>query len=213
MTAKVYGHDGAEKGDIDLSDQVFAAEVRKVCVHDTIRGELAARRVGTAKVKPRGEVAGSTRKPWRQKGTGRARAGSRKSPLWVGGGVTFGPEPRDFGLRVPRKVKRHAMTSILTIKTKQQRVRVIQDVRVESGKTRDLRGILDALGEQERTVLVVREDDEMVRRAGRNIRWLSILRYDRLSAHELFYGRRILIEESAVPELARMYALQRGTAS
>ncbi len=211
MTTKVYGHDGAEKKEIELPDHVFAARVRRVCVHDAIRAELANKRVGTAKVKPRSEVVGSTRKPWKQKGTGRARAGSRKSPIWVGGGTVFGPHPRDFSLRVPRKIKRLAMVSILTLKAQQERVRVIEDVRVDSGKTRDLRSILMALGERERTVMIVHDDDEMVRRAGRNLPWLRILTYNRLRAHDLFYGRRILVEETAARELSRMYAEQEGS--
>ena len=168
MTAKVYAHSGAESGSIELSDIVFKARVSSPSIHGAIRQELANRRVGTAATKGRGEVKGSNKKPWRQKGTGRARAGQRRSPIWVGGGTIFGPQPRDYEMKMPRKAKRVAMRSILSLKTKQDRIKIIEDVKVESGKTRDLVKVLANFGAPERTVMIVFGDDAMLRRAGRN---------------------------------------------
>jgi large subunit ribosomal protein L4 len=209
MTAKVYAHSGAEAGSIELDENVFGSRVSTASIHSAIRQELANRRVGTAATKGRGEVHGSNKKPWRQKGTGRARAGQKRSPIWVGGGTIFGPQPHSFEMRMPRKGKRVAMRSVLSLKAKQNRIRVIEDVKVDSGKTKDLVRILAAHGAPERTVMIVGGDNAMVRRAGRNIPWLQILSYKRLMAHSLFYGRRILLEASAAKSLAGFYQSSR----
>ena len=205
MTTKVYAHSGAESGSIELSDVVFKAKVNTASIHGAIRQELANQRIGTAATKGRGEVHGSNRKPWRQKGTGRARAGQTRSPIWVGGGTIFGPQPRDYETHMPRKAKRVAMRSVLSLKAKQDRIKVIEDVKIESGKTRELAKMLANFGAPERTVMIVGSDDAMLRRAARNIPWLRILSYKRLLAHSLFYGRRILIEASAAKSLGGFY--------
>lgn len=201
MTAKVYAHSGAESGSMELADSVFKSRVSTGSIHSAIQQELANLRVGTAATKGRGEVKGSNKKPWRQKGTGRARAGQRRSPLWVGGGKIFGPQPRSYEIRMPRKSKRVAMRSILSLKATQDRIKIIEDVKVDSGKTKELVKILGNFGSPERTVMIVSEDNAMLRRAGRNIPWLRILSYKRLLAHSLFYGRRIIIEASAARNL------------
>jgi large subunit ribosomal protein L4 len=205
MTAKVYASSGAESGSIELAESVFGTRVNPAVIHGAVRQELANRRVGTAAVKDRGEVKGTNKKPWRQKGTGRARAGQRRSPLWVGGGKIFGPQPHDYEIKMPRTAKRVAMRSILSLKVTQNRIKIIEDVKVDSGKTKDLVKLLANFGAPERTVMVVAEDNAMLRRAGRNIPWLRILSYKRLLAHTLFYGRRILIEASAARSLENFY--------
>ncbi len=206
MDKKVYSIEGKEVGTVALDDTVFAREVSEGCIYHAIRNELANRRVGTAKTKSRGEVKGSSAKPWRQKGTGRARAGHKRSPLWKGGGVAFGPRPRDYSYTLPRKQKRLAFKSILSLKASQEEsLKVVQDFTVESGKTKELAGILGKLVGRERTVMVLKEDDAMLRRAGRNIPWLSFLTYNRLRAHDLFYGRKVLLQEGAVAKLNEFY--------
>ena len=210
MTAKVYAHSGAETRSIELSDGVFGVRVARSVIHDAIRQELANKRVGTASTKGRGEVHGSNRKPWRQKGTGRARAGQTRSPVWVGGGKIFGPQPRSYEMRMPRKGKRLAMRSILSMKAVQERLKVVEDIRVESGKTRDLVKLLANFGSPERTVVIVGSDDAMLRRAARNLSWVRVLSYKRLLAHTLFYGKRILVEESAAKSLETFYGSGEG---
>jgi len=205
MKAQVYGLDGTVQREIDLSDAVFGREVSEGCIYHAIRNEAANRRTGTAKIKDRGEVHSSNKKPWKQKGTGRARSGQRSSPVWVGGGKIFGPRPRDYSYHLPRKVKRAALVSILSLKAKEERMRVVTDFTVESGKTKDLVTALKNLASAERTVLILKDDDAMIRRAGRNVPWLSFLSFNRLAAHDLFYCRKLLVLETAAVKLGEIY--------
>ncbi|MGM0431460.1 MAG: 50S ribosomal protein L4 [Spirochaetota bacterium] len=206
MKAKVFSIQGEEIRDITLKDDVFGIETSDGAIYYAVNNELANRRVGTASTKTRGEVNYGNAKPWRQKGTGNARAGDRKSPVWVGGGTVFGPRPRDYGYKMPKKMKRLAMKSLLSMKMKEESLKVVEDFTVESGKTRDLAGILSNLVDGgKRTLLIVRDEDAMIRRAGRNIPWLKIHSYNRLSAHELLYGRDVLVLESAAGNLNEFY--------
>ncbi|RKX80104.1 MAG: 50S ribosomal protein L4 [Spirochaetes bacterium] len=205
MEKSVYSVEGNEIKSIELDDEVFNRKVNDKVIYYAIKNELANRRVGTASTKTRSEVRGSGAKPWRQKGTGRARAGTRKSPIWVGGGVTFGPKPRDYSYSIPKKMKRLAMKSILSLKNQENRLKIVEDFTVKSGKTRDLVAILKNLVTEERTVLVLAEDDNMIKRAGSNIPWLGFLSYNRLRAHDLFYGKNVLMLESAALKLNEFY--------
>ena len=206
MEKKVLSTDGKEIRSIELSDEVFAREVSEGAIYYAIRNELANLRVGTASTKTRAEVRGAGGKPWSQKGTGRARSGHRRSPLWVGGGIVFGPKPRDFSYTMPRKMKRAAMMSILSMKAANDSLVVVEDFSVESGKTKDLSTILKNFTGGERTVIVLKDDDVMVRRAGKNIPYLRILSYNRLRAHDLFYGRKLVVLETAAKNLNEFYA-------
>jgi large subunit ribosomal protein L4 len=208
MIKKVIAVDGSARREIDLADEVFGAEVSEGSIYHALRNEQANRRIGTAASKTRAEVKGSGAKPWRQKGTGRARAGHKRSPLWVHGGVIFGPQPRDYGYRLPRKVKRLAMRSLLSQKNAQDRLMVIEDFTIQSGKTKDLVSILKKVNPQAegRTVIVLGKEDRVLRRAGRNLPSLSFLAYNRLSAHELFYASRLILLEQAVVGLNEFYA-------
>ncbi len=206
MNRTVYSIEGKELRDVELAEEVFGLPINEDVIWYAINNELANKRLGTASTKGRSEVKGSTAKPYRQKDTGRARRGSNKSPLLVGGGVTFGPKPRDFSYTMPKKAKRLAIKTILSLKAQNDTLKVIEDFSVESGKTKDLVGILTKLGENERTVLVLKDDDGMVKQAARNIPWLTFLSYNRLRAHDLFYGRRVIVMESAVKQLNDFYA-------
>jgi large subunit ribosomal protein L4 len=206
MEGRVYSIEGKEVRTVPLSDEVFGREVSQGAIYYAVNNELANLRIGTAKVKTRGEVKGTSRKPWRQKGTGRARAGRRRSPLWVGGGKIFGPQPHDFHYAVPRKVKRAAIRSILSLACKEDRLKIVEDFDVASGKTRDLAKILGNLSDRQKTVMIVdSENAGMIRRAGGNIPWLTMLSYNRLRAVDMFYGRNLLILESAARKLDEFY--------
>ncbi|CAD7844041.1 LSU ribosomal protein L4p (L1e) [Olavius algarvensis spirochete endosymbiont] len=206
MEKKVYSKEGKELRNIVLEDAVFARKVSEGSIWHAIKNELANARQGTAKSKNRHEVRGSSCKPWRQKGTGRARAGSRRSPLWRGGGVVFGPRPRDYSYHLPRKIKRLAMKSLLSLRAADDECfKVLEDFSVESGKTRDLVSILEHFPTGGGTVLILDEDDEMTKRAGRNIKNLRFLTFNRLRAHDLFYGKSILVLESAAKKLGEFY--------
>lgn len=206
MDAKVLSVEGKELRTIELSDKVFGRPVSEGSIYYAVQAELANRRVGTAKAKTRGEVVGSRKKPWRQKGTGRARVGTRQNPVWVGGGVAFGPQPRSYEMRLPRKQKRAAMFSVLSMKAAEGNLVVVEDFNVESGKTRDLVGIMKKLIPEEKATLILADDNtELVRRAARNISWLGYLSYRRLSTKDLFYSKRLVITESAAKSLGEMY--------
>ncbi len=206
MDRKVFSIDGKELRTITLEDSVFAREVSDGSIYNAIKNELANRRVGTASTLTRSEVRGSTAKPWRQKGTGRARAGRRRSPVWVGGSITFGPKPRDYSYVLPKKVKQLAMKSILSLKAQDENTfKIVEDFTVESGKTKDFKVILKALVGDDKTVVVLKDDDKLIRQAGRNLPNVRFLSYNRLSAHTLFYGKNVLMLEGAAAKLNEFY--------
>jgi large subunit ribosomal protein L4 len=205
MNRTVYSKEGKELRSIELDDAVFGLPINDDLIWYAINNELANKRLGTASTRDRGEVHGSNAKPYKQKGTGRARRGDKKSPVLVGGGTVFGPKPRDFSYSIPKKAKRLALKTILSLKAQNGILKVVEDFSVESGKTRDLAGLLDNFGVPERTVVILKDDDPNVKRAGANIPWLSFLSYNRLRAHDLFYGRRVLVLETAVKNLNEFY--------
>ncbi|MDR1175923.1 MAG: 50S ribosomal protein L4 [Treponema sp.] len=205
MNGKVYSVQGVELRGIELDDSVFGLPVNDDVIWYAINNELANKRQGNACTKDRGEVHGSNAKPYKQKGTGRARRGDKKSPVLVGGGVVFGPKPRDFSYSIPKKVKRLAMKTILSLKAQSDTLKIVEDFTVESGKTKDLAGILKNLAKGERTVIILKDNDPQLKRAGANIPWLHFLSYNRLRAHDLFYGRQILMLETAAKNLSEFY--------
>ncbi|HIV98438.1 MAG TPA: 50S ribosomal protein L4 [Candidatus Ornithospirochaeta avicola] len=206
MEQKVFSTTGKEIRTINLDEKVFAVEVSNGAIYHAIRNEAANRRVGTACTKTRAEVNYSNTKPYKQKGTGNARRGDKKSPISVGGGTIFGPKPRDYSYTLPKKVKRLAMLSLLSLGVEEGRLCVIEDFTSENGKTKDLAQIMKAFEtENQRTVIIMKDDDPMLRRAARNIPYLHVLAYDKLSAKELLYGRKILVLESACQNLSDFY--------
>ncbi|AEJ18550.1 50S ribosomal protein L4 [Gracilinema caldarium] len=212
MNRTVYSIDGKELRTIELDDAVFGLPVNEEVIWYAVNNELANRRLGTASTKDRAEVHGSNTKPYKQKGTGRARRGDKKSPLMVGGGIVFGPKPRDFSYAMPKKAKRLALKSILSLKAQSDILKVVEDFTVESGKTRDLVKILKNFSDQERTVVILKDNDSKVKQAGRNIPWLTFLSYDNLTAHDLFYGRRVIMMEGAAKNLSAFYGAGAGGA-
>ncbi|MPM54169.1 50S ribosomal protein L4 [bioreactor metagenome] len=206
METKVFSIDGSEVRTIVLNDEVFNREVSDGSIYYAVNNELANRRVGTACTKTRAEVHYSNVKPYKQKGTGNARAGDKKSPVWVGGGTIFGPKPRDYSYTLPKKMKRLAMKSLLSLGVKEDRLVVVEDFSIDSGKTKDLDLIIkNFVKDASRTILILKDDDEMVRRAARNIPYLRVLSYNRLSAKELLYGRKLLVLEGAAKNLNDFY--------
>ena len=205
MEKKVYSTSGKELRTITLDDKVFGLPVNDDVIYYAITNELANQRVGTACTKTRAEVHGSNNKPYKQKGTGNARRGDKKSPIMVGGGITFGPKPRDFSYAIPKKEKRLAMKTILSAHAQGDRLTVVEDFTIDSGKTKDLVAILNNFAKDERTVLILKDDDEKIKQAGRNIPNLTFLSYNRLNAHDLYYGRKVIVLESAVANLSKFY--------
>ena len=206
MEAKVYSTSAKELRTIDLNENVFGIEVSDGSIYYAVKNELANRRVGTACTKTRAEVNYSNAKPYKQKGTGNARRGDKKSPISVGGGTIFGPKPRDYSYTMPKKMKRLALKSLLSLGVLESRLVVVEDFTSESGKTKDLASIMKSFEtENQRTILVMKDDDVMLRRAAKNIPYLRVLSYDKLSAKELLYGRKILVLETAALNLGKFY--------
>jgi large subunit ribosomal protein L4 len=211
METNVFSIEGKQLRTLTLNEHVFNIEVSDGSIYQAINNELANRRVGTASTKTRGEVNFSNAKPYRQKGTGNARAGDRKSPIWVGGGTIFGPKPRDYSYTLPKKVKRLAMKSLLSVSVRDEKLAVVEDFTIESGKTKELATILkNFVDDNRRIVLILKDDDKMMRRAARNIPNLRVLSYNRLSAKELLYGKKILMLETAAKNLNEFYGDKQG---
>ena len=210
MEKKVYSTEGKELRTITLDDKVFGLPINEDVIYYAITNELANKRVGTACTKTRAEVHGSNAKPYKQKGTGNARRGDKKSPITVGGGTIFGLKPRDFSYAIPKKEKRLAMKTILSLQAQADRLTVVEDFTVESGKTKDFIKILKNFVNGERTVVILKDDDSMLRRAGRNVPRLTFLAYNRLCAHDLFYGRKVIVLESAIKNLSAFYNALEG---
>jgi large subunit ribosomal protein L4 len=206
MNCAVYSIEGKELRNVELDETVFGIPVNEDVIWYAINNELANRRQGNASTKDRGEVHGSNAKPYKQKGTGRARRGDKKSPVLVGGGVVFGPKPRDYSYAIPKKAKRLAIKCILSLKAQSDTLKIVEDFSIDSGKTKDLARLLKNFGEdRQRTVLVLKDEDPKLKKAAANIPWLSYLSFNRLSAHELFYGRRVLMLETAAKNLNEFY--------
>lgn len=227
MNCNVYSVNGKELRTIELSDAVFGLPVNEDVIWYAINNELANKRQGTVSTKGRSEVHGSNAKPFKQKGTGHARRGDKKSPIMVGGGIIFGPKPRDYSYAMPKKAKRLAMKSILSLKAKSENFKIIEDFSIESGKTKELAKTLENFGAPERTVIILndlrdlRDSDpaawenvynknKLTKRAGANIPWLHFLSFNSLRAHDLFYSRRVIILESAAKNLNKFYSAQNG---
>lgn len=207
MKAKVYSTDGkVTKKTVELNADVFEVQVSDGCIYYAVKNELANRRVGTACTKTRAEVNYSNTKPFKQKGTGNARRGDKKSPIFVGGGTIFGPKPRDYSYSVPKKVKRNAMRSLLSLAVKEEKMVVVEDFTIQSCKTKDMASILkNFVADEQRTVVIMSNDDAQLRCAARNIPYLHVLAYDKLSAKELLYGKKVLVLESAAKNLNEFY--------
>lgn len=210
MNCKVYSKEGKELRSINLNDNVFGLPVNEDLIWYAINNELANRRQGNASTKGRAEIHGSNAKPYKQKGTGRARRGDKKSPILVGGGTIFGPKPKDFSYAIPKKAKRQALKTILSLKAQSDMLKVIEDFSIDSGKTKDLASLLNNFNPGTRTVLILKDDDPKIKRAAANIPWIKYLSYNRLEAHELFYGRQVLMLETAAKNLNEFYGDDRA---
>ncbi|HUT66484.1 MAG TPA: 50S ribosomal protein L4 [Spirochaetota bacterium] len=209
MNVTVYDIKGKEKGDIELNDKVFGMKPNRSAIYYALKAELANSRQGTSVTKTRAEVRGSGTKLYRQKGTGRARAGSRRSPIRVGGGVAFGPRQRSYTVRLPKKIKRLSLRSLLSMKLKEETIKVVEDFTVESGKTKEFHSIAMNLVDDARrkNVLIVDgEKKESNSRAGKNIPWIKYHAADLLSSKDLYYATQLLLTEGAVKLLNEKYA-------
>ncbi|MBE0448388.1 MAG: 50S ribosomal protein L4 [Actinobacteria bacterium] len=198
MKIPVRDREGKTIEEIDISPEVFEAGMNEAVVHQVVRAQLAAARRGTAKTKTRAEVRGGGRKPWRQKGTGRARAGSIRSPLWVGGGTVFGPIPRDYSFNVPKKMRRLALRSILSMKARDGRLIVIDDFGLTEPKTKEAARILKNLDAIKKVTVVVGENQGTVVQSIRNLEGARVIYSSELNAYDLMDNEYIVMTRTAL---------------
>lgn len=187
-------------GEIELNDQIFNRKVKEYLLHDVVRMQRAARRAGTASTKTRAEVKGSGAKPWRQKGTGRARAGSKKSPLWRSGGTAFGPKPRDFSFKLNRKVKQQAVSMALSARLQEGNLVVLDRFAMEQIKTKDFVGIMNVL-ELNSALIVVASDDETLSKSSRNAPGYKVLNSEGLNVYDILLHEKLVLLQPAIPSL------------
>lgn len=199
--AVVVDQDRTEVGQVELDERLFAVHINPSLLHEAIIMQRASERQGTASTKTRGEVRGGGKKPWRQKGTGRARAGSIRSPIWRGGGTVFGPHPRSYAFRMPRKKYRAALRAALTAKAQEGRCTILKALTLPGPKTGVLVGTLARLGLTGSTLIVTERPDPVLRRASRNLRHVSCTTPERLNVYDLLRVHDLVIVEPALPAL------------
>ena len=200
----LYDRTGASVGSVELNDELFAAPVNVAVLHQVVTAQLAGRRLGTHDTRTRGEVRGGGKKPYRQKGTGRARQGSRTAPHYRGGGAVFGPHPRSYEQRLPKKMRRLALRGALTAKLGDEAIRVLDAFGLEAIRTKDVIGILTALNATGR-VLVVADGDERLLLSARNLPTVDVIRADSLNVVDLIKADTIVIEQPALARIEEVY--------
>jgi large subunit ribosomal protein L4 len=201
----LYDRTGASIGSVELSEELFGAPINIAVLHQVVLAQLAGRHLGTHDTKTRGEVRGGGRKPYRQKGTGRARQGHRTAPHFRGGGVVFGPHPRSYVQRLPRKMKQLALRGALTSKLGDEAVRVIDTFALEAIKTRDFAGILTAVGAAGRILVVAPGSDERLHLSSRNMPTVTVIRADSLNVVDLLNADVVVIEQPALARMQEVY--------
>jgi large subunit ribosomal protein L4 len=188
-----------------LSEAIFGAKTRAHLLHQTIVMQLANRRAGSASTKSKGLVRGGGKKPWRQKGTGRARAGSSRSPIWVGGGTTFGPQPRDYSYRLPRTARREALLSALSVKNRDGKIIVVDKFELEEAKTKIMVKALAEL-KVESAVIVIAQSNEKIERSARNLSKIKVLRVEGLNVYDLLRYDHLIMTQEALQRLEERLA-------
>jgi large subunit ribosomal protein L4 len=205
MVIDKYSTEGKVVGQVELDDRVFNVKINDVLIYKLIKTANANLRQGTASTKERSLIRGGGAKPWRQKGTGRARQGSIRAPQWKGGGTVFGPWPRDYRIELPRTIKSEAYRSLFSLKAKQGAIKVIEELTVEKGKTREIAALKKAIN-IDKGVLITESEDALLKRAVRNLRWFVYNNVKRISGRDVFYSRDLIITEGALKVLNEKYA-------
>jgi large subunit ribosomal protein L4 len=191
---------------LELPEAIFGAAVASHVLHDVVRMQRANRRQGTADTKGRSDVSGGGKKPWKQKGTGRARAGTIRSPLWRHGGTTFGPHPRDYGFRVPKAVRRQALCGALTAKAQVGAVRLLESLSLEKPSTKAIRGLLTTLGARGKLLLVLPERDEILEKSVRNLPDVRLLTVRGLNVYDILKADTLILTPEGVHTLREVLA-------
>lgn len=202
----LYNVSGQSIGEIELNDNVFGIEVNEHAVYEAVKSLLANKRQGTQSAKSRGEVRGGGRKPWRQKGTGRARQGSTRSPNWVGGGIVFAPKPRDYSYRINRKVRQLAMKSALTSKVQDAELKVLDALTFEAPKTKEMLAVLKNLNVGKKTLIVLAEVNDAVIKSANNLPNVETTLASTLNVYDILNNDSFIMTEAAVRKVEEVYA-------
>ena len=201
----VYNMEGSQVGEIELSDAVFGVKVNEHLVHMAVLQQLANNRQGTQKAKTRSEVSGGGRKPWRQKGTGHARQGSTRAPQWTGGGVVFAPTPRDYSFKLNKKEKQLALKSALTSRVAEEKIFVLDALKMEEVKTKKFQAVLDAL-KVSKALVVLEENDQNVILSARNIPNVKTAQTNTINVYDILKYDTLVITKDAVSKIEEVYA-------
>jgi large subunit ribosomal protein L4 len=198
--ADVYNIKKKKVAKVELNDAVFGAEVNEAIVYDVVKMQLASRRSGTASTKTRHDVSGGGKKPWRQKGTGRARAGTTRSPIWRGGGIVFGPHTRDFSYSIPKKVRKKAVISALSMKLKQDKMLILKDFPMEKISTRIFKSVVD-LFDLKKALFVLAEEDIALQKSSRNIKSIKMIRSEGINVYDILNHEHLVLLEPSIKKL------------
>ena len=198
--ADVLNIQGQKVGEVELSDSVWAADIKPYLMHDVVVMQLANRRRGTASTKTRGQVRGGGKKPWRQKGTGRARAGSSTSPVWVGGGTVFGPKPKEYHVSIPKKARKAALRSALSSRYADAAVKVIDKLDLGTISTKNFAGVMKTLS-LSKPLVVVHGKDEVLEKSARNIPYTKVLRVEGLNVYDVIRHEQFVVTVDALARI------------
>lgn len=201
IALSVHNIKGENVGEVSLTDNIFNTKVNKYLVHQVVKRYLASRRRGTASTKNRSEVRGGGAKPWKQKGTGRARAGSNSSPVWVGGGIVFGPAPRDYSFSLPKKMKVAALKSVLSDKLENKEIIIVDELTLEESKTGKMVEILINLQALKKPLIIIEKEDNGIIQAARNIKGVQVLPVSKINTYDLINHEKIIITKKALKRI------------
>jgi len=206
MELTLHNIKGNEIGEISLKDNIFNTKLNKYLVHQVVKRYLANKRRGTASTKNRSEVRGGGAKPWRQKGTGRARAGSNRSPIWVGGGIVFGPTPRNYSFSLPKKMKTTALKSVLSYKIKNNEIIILDKLILEESKTKKMVEILTNLKAFRKPLIIIEKEDRNIEQAIRNIEGAMVLPVSKINTYDLVNQGKIIFTKEALQYIEEVLA-------
>jgi large subunit ribosomal protein L4 len=202
----MYNQTGSQVGEIELAESVFGIAPNEHVLFDAVMMQRASLRQGTHKVKTRSEVRGGGRKPWRQKGTGRARQGSIRSPQWRGGGIVFGPSPRSYAYKLPKKVRRLAIKSALSTKVLEQNMLVLEDLMLNAPKTKDMVAVLQGLSVAKKVLIVTADVNENVALSARNIQGITVISADEVNVLDVLHHDTLIMTKAAVEKVEEVLA-------
>ncbi|MFA5323534.1 MAG: 50S ribosomal protein L4 [Smithella sp.] len=198
--ADVFNIEKKKVAKVDLNDAVFGAEVNEAVIYDVVKMQLASRRSGTASTKTRSDVRGGGKKPWRQKGTGRARSGTSRSPIWRSGGTVFGPHPRDFSYSIPKKVRKKALISALSMKFKENKMLILKDFPMEKISTRVFKNVVD-LFSLKKVLFVLDDNNEVLLKSSRNIKNVKMIRSEGINVYDILNHEHLILLEPSVKKI------------